>query len=188
MFSSMLKKIVPLAFILMFAGCASTSYTYHDKSVPLKKGVTKYQLKNVVVNLHLGSNAIEGDASFASQDELKEQFTESLQKHLKENNILDTRPNADSVQVSVTIDYTRKYTYGGKALVKPEISHSVLVSQGDVKLASFGQSDYTTKYGYLKDSAVNLKIATHQWDAENEPEDVDLISSLIVKDLFNLGH
>lgn len=183
----MLKKLACLSFFLLLVSCSSSPYTYHNKSIPIQKGITKYALKEVTVNLALGHGAIENDTTFASQQELKQQFTDALEKYLKEKNIFDASGNTNSIGVAINVDYLRKFNYGGKALNKPEVSHSVIVSKGDMKLASFRRSTYTTKYGYLKDAAVNLEIAAFKWGADDELKDVDLISKLIIDDLSGLG-
>ena len=45
----------------------------------------------------------------------------------------------------------------------------------------------TTKYSYAKDIAVNLEIAAFQWDAEDEPIDIDMIAFVIVRELSEVG-
>jgi len=183
----MLKKLTYLSLFLLLVGCSSSPYTYYNKSIPIQKGITKYNLKEVTVNLSLGHGAIENDTSFASQEELKKQFTDALEKYLKEKSIFDAGISANSIGVSVNIDYLRTFNWGGKALNKPEISHAVFVSKGNTKLASFGRSRYTTKYAYFKNVAVGFKIASFKWGADDELKDVDLISKLIIDDLSELG-
>lgn len=182
----MFKKISYLLFTLFIAGCASSPYTYHNQSVPLEKNATKYSLKDVTVNLTQGNGGTKSKSKFASQEELQKQFKSAIEKHLKEKNIFEESSN-NSIDASINIDYKRIFTLGGKALSKPEVSHSVVVSKGDMKLASFGQSKYTTKYGYLKEAAVNFEIAAFKWGADDELKDVDLVSKLIVEDLSKLG-
>lgn len=83
--------------------------------------------------------------------------------------------------------YLITFNSGGKALNKPQVSHSVVISENETKLASFTSSKYTTKYAYFEDAAVNIEIAAFLWDSEDEPRDIELISKLIVEDLANIG-
>ena len=71
-----LSLLVTIGVII--SGCASSPYTYHVKPTPLEKGVTKYEMQEVSVKLRLGHGAIPGDTSFASQEKLIQQFTDSL--------------------------------------------------------------------------------------------------------------
>ncbi len=182
-----LKKIIFPFLALIMSGCASSPYTYDVEPTPLKKGETKYSLGKVDVNLTLGHGALADDTSFATQDKLTEQFTAALQKHLAEKGISAvTAENADAL-ANITIDYNRTFNHGGKSLNKPVVSHKVVVRQDEQNLASFSQGKYTTEYSYLRDAAVNLEIASFQWDAEDEPEDVDLIAQMIIDELAELG-
>ena len=178
-----------IAFALFFlASCSTSKYVYHLEPTPIKKGITKYAIKEVKVTLELGNGAIEGDTTFSSESQLKKQFVDSLTKHLKEQGLEANSANQHNVvDVSVKINYLRRFNWGGKALNKPEVSHTVVVQKDGKKIASFDQNKYTTKYGYLKDAAVNIEIAAFQWDSEDEKQDVDLISELIIEDLKELG-
>jgi len=55
-------------------------------------------------------------------------------------------------------------------------------------LASFSIPKSTTKYSYVKDIAVNMQIGLYNWKAENEPQDIELISQTLVKELNELGN
>lgn len=83
--------------------------------------------------------------------------------------------------------YLITFNSGGEALNKPQVSHSLAISQNEAKLASFASKKYTTKYAYFEDAAVNIEIAAFLWDSEDEPRDIELISKLIVEDLANIG-
>jgi hypothetical protein len=183
-----MKKIYTLFIALLLTGCGSTSpFTYHVKPTPLKGNETNYVLGKVNVNLSLGHGAIPGDKSFATSSQLKKQFTSFLQKHLKDKGVLASSKSGAGAVVNVTVDYTRTFNHGGKSLNKPRVSHSIEIIRDESKLASLRQNNYTTKYGYLKDAAVNLEIATFNRDAEDEPEDIELIAELIAEDIANAG-
>lgn len=183
----MLKKLLICISVVFFVGCSSGSgYKYYVDPVPIIKGVTKYKFGSVKVHLILGHGAIEGDTTFASEDMLNQEFLNDIKKFMHEQGILAAE-NQESPIVDISIDYTRTFNYGGKALNKPAISHQVSVSQNGKILATFGRDNYTTKYAYLKDAAVNIEIAAFLWDEEDEPQDVNLISKLIVEDLAGLG-
>lgn len=182
----MIKKIIVFTGVLFLIGCANSPYKYYVEPTPIKQGITKYSLGDVTVNLTLGHGAIDGDNTFVSQEMLRKQFVEALQKNLKSNELLADTNNSEFT-VNVTIDYLRKFNHGGKALNKPEVSHFVMIQKSENKLVSFNASNYTTRYGYLKNTMVNAEIATFNWDAEDEPKDVNLIAELIVKNILELG-
>ena len=73
--------------------------------------------------------------------------------------------------------------------MKPIISHSYKVydKNSDTVLVSDAQNRYTTKYGYLEEVVVSTKILAMQWDAENEPKDVEMIANLLIEDISRLG-
>ncbi|WNJ95691.1 hypothetical protein RND59_00780 [Vibrio ruber] len=126
----MLRKMLICAGILFLFGCSSGSrYNYYVDPVPITKGVTKYKLGTVKVNLTLGHGAIEGDTTFASEDVLNQEFFGYIQKYMQEQGILAAPESQESPTVDITIDYKRTFNIGGKALRKPEISHHVVVSQ-----------------------------------------------------------
>ncbi|MDO6765392.1 hypothetical protein [Agarivorans sp. 1_MG-2023] len=183
----MLNKLVLITVTLFLSACASSPYTYDVEPTPIKKGETQYLLGEVTVKLTLGQGASDDESTFVSEAELNQQFVKSLQQHLTENNLLATDDSVDSIKMNVEIAYLRTFNHGGKALNKPQISHTVTIDGQHGQLATFGKSNYTTKYGGFKDAAVNLEISMFNWDAEDEPKDVDLISRLIVEELSGLG-
>lgn len=178
--------LIFIAFVVV--GCSSSPYTYHEKPTPLKKGQTSYYLKEISVNLTLGHGAISGDDTFSNKEEMTKQFENSLNLALKEKGILATSSSNADADIEVIIDYKRNFNYGGKALNKPHLSHQVNIYNGSKKLASFGVSKYTTKYSYLKDLAVNIEISAFKWGADDELQDIELISKTIVDDLAKVGN
>ena len=183
-----MKKITLLILALVLGGCASSPYVYHIEPTQLKSNQTKYNINSVVINLALGHGAIPGDKSFATQEELKKQFENYLIAYMKEKGIYAPISDNQGISVDIKVNYKRNFNYGGKALNKPHVSHSVIVSDNkQQKLASFSDGNYTTNHGTFKDVAVNLEIAAFSWDAEDEPKDIKLISKLIVNELADLG-
>jgi len=183
----MFGKTLSVLLLLFMVGCASSPYTYYADSGSLKKGVTKYALAGVKVNLSLGHGAIDCDTTFSSEEKLTQQFIKALKKNMEAQNILAPLSDANAIKVSVVVDYTRKFIVGGKWLSRPEVSDSITVTKDGVKLASFGSLHYTTKYGYLEDAVVDMKIATFNWGVDGELKDVNLITSIIVEELKDLG-
>ena len=143
----MLKKVFVIFAFLMLSACASSPYSYYVKPTPIKQGESKYYLKTVNVKLNLGHGAIPGDKKFADQEKMTEEFNADLEKYLQKDGLAATEMADNALTVTVDIDYTRTFNYGGKALNKPHVSHFVTVYKGDKKLASFRQTNYTTKYG-----------------------------------------
>lgn len=183
-----MKKTIPFLLALTLAGCASSPYIYHVEPTQLQSNQTKYNINSVIVNLELGHGAIPSDESFATQEQLKKQFEIALIAQMKEKGIYSTKIDDTGFSVDLSINYKRNFNYGGKALNKPSVSHSVIILDNThKKIASFSQGNYTTNYGTLGDVAVNIEIAAFSWGAEDEPKDVELISKEIVEDLANLG-
>ncbi|MEZ8826513.1 hypothetical protein AB6E04_19325 [Vibrio amylolyticus] len=181
-----MKKILSILSVLLVSACSSSPYTYHVEPTPLKKQETKYSIAEVNVNLTQGYN---GDASlekFATQAEVQELFRKTLESNLNDAGVL-ARDDETEVNLVIDIDYVRTFNHGGESLNKPEVSHNVTIISGSEKLASFSQGKYTTKYGYLKDLAVNMEITAFSWDEEDEPQDIELISKLIAQDILNVG-
>lgn len=172
--------------VLVLAGCASSPYQYMLEPTPINKGVTKYEIQSLNVNLS-EEGANKDNTTFVRQSKLKQQFLNALRKYMLENNLLAKRKDTDRAKLDIQIDYLRRYSLGGNSLSKPEISHQVKVLQEEVPVARFSGYKYTTKYDYLEDIAVNAQVAAFSWKAKDELKDVDLISKMLVKDLQNLG-
>ncbi len=178
--------IVVMFALFAFVGCASSPYQYMLEPTPIHKGITKYEIQNLTLNLQeQGANT--ENTSFASQKKLKQQFLNALRKYMLENKLLAKRKDSDRAKLDIKIDYLRRYSLGGNSLSKPEISHQVEVIQDKQAVARFSASKYTTRYEYLDETAANIKIAAFSWKAKDELKDVDLISKMLIKDLQNLG-
>lgn len=169
-----------LFFVALLTGCSSSQI----QKIPESAEIVKFYFSDLKVNLTLGEGAIPNDSTFATQQEVENQFKEDVIKYLKANDIYSDSIEVGVAELDVSIDYERRFNWGGKALNKPEVSHLVNVKLKDELLLSFGHNDYTTKYSYLKDAAVNFEIASFNWGAEDEPKDIDLVSKLIVEDLM----
>lgn len=184
----MKKYILVLSLIssILFIGCSSR-YTYHEKPTSIKKGVTKYYLKNPVVNLRLGQGAIENDITFASQNELSDQFKKNLTQALIENNLLAYDEAIPDAILEITIDFTRIFNYGGKALNKPKFSYQVNIKKNEKLLVSYSVPEQVPTRGRMLDIPYNAKISAFQRGAEDELKDVILISKIISDEIAEIG-
>jgi hypothetical protein len=184
----MKKLILALSLIssILLAGCSSR-YTYHEKPTPIKKGVTKYYLKNPVVNLTLGHGAIEGDKSFANQEALAAQFKKSLTQYLNEKNLLAQNEASAGAVLEITINFNRVFNYGGKALNKPQFSYQVNIRKNEKLLVSYSVPTQSPTRGRILDIAYNAKISAFQRGAEDELKDVILISETISDEIAEIG-
>ncbi len=181
------NKIIVLIIFSLAVGCAGSPYTNHAKQIPLEKGKSKYYLSTLDVKLTLGHGAIPEDTSYSSKEQLEEQFKDAITSALKNKGIFASDPSVADASLDAHIDYTRTFNYGGKALNKPKISHIVDIMKDDEKLVTISKNNYTTKYSYFEEIAVNLKIAAFKWGAEDELKDIALISEKIADDIFNIG-
>ena len=106
-----MKKFLTLGLsgllaVSLLTGCGATSpFTYHVKPTPLKNSETKYSLGNIDVNLTLGHGAIAGDKTFASDSQLKKQFTQYIKKHLQEKGLLAKSKTSASARIDVVVNY-----------------------------------------------------------------------------------
>lgn len=181
------RFILVASIVLFLTACSSSPYQYHVEPTTLEKGKTQYVLGDVTVKLTLGLGGKSNDARFASEEVLTQSFKDYLTTELQNKKILALdEVNADAV-LNVSIDYERRFNYGGNALNKPYVSFTANVTKDEQLLASFGESGFTTKYDYFKDIAVNAQIAIYKWGAEDEPQDIELISKTIVDDAYQLG-
>lgn len=183
----MKTKLMAIFIVLGMLGCAASPYTYHVEPTPLVAGQSKYLLGDINVNLVEGHGAPTGDTPYASEEVLIKGFTEALTKHMKELGILANSENTADGIANIDIDFTRTFHVMGNALAKPRISHSIIIIGATQPLASVKKGPYQTKYSSFKDIAVNLEISTGNWNEEDEPRDVDLISKLISKDISKMG-
>ncbi|WED29210.1 hypothetical protein L3V77_17410 [Vibrio sp. DW001] len=183
----MKNSIMAILLAVGLVGCASSPYTYKVDPTPLVAGQSKYALGEIEVNLtEIGSATYEGESPYATQTELTQEFVDSLKNHLQEKGIKATSPDTADAKINVTIVFKRTFTITG-GLGKPSISHSINLKKDDTILATSSRRPYQTKYAYFKDAAVNLEIIAGNWDEEDEPKDVDLVSSLIVDEIMEVG-
>ena len=184
-----MKKIIfifSLILSVVFIGCSSR-YVYHEKPTPIKQGITKYYLKNPVVNLTLGHGAIEGDKTFANQEALVAQFKKSLTQYLDEKKLLSSDEAKSDAVIEVTIDFNRTFNYGGKALNKPKFSYQVNIKKNGKLLVSYSVPEQVPTRGTVLDMPYNAKIAAFQRGAEDELKDVSLISERISDEIAEIG-
>ena len=123
---------------------------------------------------------------FADQNERQVLFRQYLEASLKEQGLLASDKN-HGTSVIVNIDYKRTFNYGGKSLNKPRVSHHVVISDKNQKLASFSAKNYTTNHGTFGETAVSIEIAAFSWDQEDEPKDIELVSKSNIEDLVKAG-
>lgn len=171
----------------LLAGCSSSPYTYHQMPTPLKKGATHYYIKDPAVNLILGHGAIPNDKTFVGQDVLAQQFKNSLLESFTGNKIYAEKESDADAVVEISLDYTRTFNYGGKSLNKPQFGYQVAIKRNNVLLASYAVRKQTTRYGAMKDFAVNLEITAFKWGVEDEPQDIVLIAKTIANEVAAMG-
>ena len=176
--------ILATLMALIFTGCGGSMYHYDVNPTPLKKGQTKYVLNTVNLTLAHGHGRNLQNNTFANEEELKKSFEVFITQALKEKDLFAE----NGYKLDIDMNYTRTYNYGGNALNKPQFFYVVKVLDTNNKLiASFSIPRSTTKYSYAKDIAVNMQIGFFKWKAEEEPQDIELISKTLVKELYELG-
>lgn len=176
-------SLLLLAIGISMSGCGSM-YNYMVKPTPIKEGESKYILRDVDLKLEYGYGRNIENKTYKTEKELENSFKELILKELSEKAMLDN----NGFLVDVNIHYKRVYNHGGNSINKPEFYYIVKVYSKDGKLlADYSIGKSTTKYGTFKDIAVNAEIGIFQWDAEDEPQDIALISKTLVKELSELG-
>jgi hypothetical protein len=171
---------------MWFTGCGSSMYNYSIKPTPIKQGEAKYVLKSINLKLEHGSGRNSENKTFKNENELKQSFEKFVTKELKKQSLLG---GENSFKVTIDMNYKRTYNYGGNALNKPQFFYTVKVyNLEDKLLANFSVPKSTTKYGTFKEIAVNAEISVFKWDAEDEPQDIELISKTLVEELSELGN
>ncbi|WP_345978848.1 hypothetical protein [Sulfurimonas sp. HSL3-2] len=170
--------------IVIFSGCSGNT-KYAVQPTPLKKGSSQYYLKDINVTLHKDGFENQENKTFYNQAKLQAEFKDDLQKDLNTKNM----NSSQGFGLVINLDYTRIYLYGGNALAKPKFIYSVDVytNDGNTLLAHYSIPESTTKYAYLEDVAVNTKVMLFQWNAENEPKDIALISDVLTREISELG-
>lgn len=184
-----MKKLIfifSLILSILILGCSSR-YTYYEKPISIKKGVTKYYLKDPVVVLTLGHGAIPGDKTFASQEELTAQFKKSLTQYLSNQKILAASQADSYADLEIKIEFERIYNYGGKALNKPILYYWFGIKKDGKLLVSYNSEKGFINYGRIKEMAVMAKIIAFQRDAEAELDDVKFISEKISEQIADIG-
>lgn len=183
--------IILSAFLLVGCGGKANSI-YTVNPTPLKKETSKYYVKDLKVNLTeqgflsdniLGKN--NDNKSFLDEQHLREEFAQFLNNRLREKGILGDQ---NDFGLSIVIDYNRVFYIGGNALLKPIISHRYKIYDKDsILLAEDELYQYTTKYAYLQEVAVSVELLAMQWNAEDEPKDVKMVSELLIDDISQVG-
>ncbi len=173
-----------LIIITIFSGC-SGGVKYAVQPTPLKQKSSQYYLKDLKVTLHKSGFENQENKTFYNQAKLQAEFKDDLQKDLKTKNM----DSSQGFGLVINLDYTRIYLFGGNALAKPNFSYSVDVysNDGNTLLAHYSIPESTTKYAYLEDAVVSTKVMLFQWDAEDEPKDIALITDVLTREISALG-
>jgi len=160
-------------------------HKYNVEPTPIQKGVAKYIVSDFNLTLTNQPTRYEHNTNYKNESELRDEFVEFINKHLKEQGILG---DENSFKIKIQMDYERWFNWGGKALNKPHFRYSVKIyDNADRLLVSYTIPLSTTKYSYFKDIAVSAEIAAFRWDAEDEPTDIDLISKTLVDEIKDIG-
>lgn len=182
------RSLLLVLLVSLMSGCAS-KYTYHQSPTPLKNGVTKYYLDDVKVDLTLGEGARPESTEFYTKDQLTELFKRSLNSQLSEKGIAAvSKEDADAI-LSIYVNYKRKFNWGGKSLNSPHFGFKIDARDHEKPLATYDVSGFNYKpdYGFPRQTAVDLEIASFLWGADDEKKDIDRISYSIVYDVSKFG-
>jgi len=120
-------KFVKILFLIVlgafFVGCAGR-YKYNVEPTPIQKGVAKYIVSDFNLTLTNQPTRYEYNPNYKNESELRDEFVEFINKHLKEQGILG---DENSFKIKIQMDYERWFNWGGKALNKPHFSYSVKI-------------------------------------------------------------
>ncbi|MDR1285814.1 MAG: hypothetical protein LBJ88_06410 [Campylobacteraceae bacterium] len=175
------KGFLACLMLLFFTGCGS-KVTYTIKPTPLEHGKSTYVINEL--NLHLIEQGKDiTNLTYLTQEQLAESFKHNIASQLKEQGIY-----GNEYIVNIDIFYNRVFNIGGNKLNKPKFKYDIrILNKNNELLASYTIPLSTTKYSYFKEIAVNTEISTFNRDVEDEPEDVELISKTIAKEIKEIG-
>jgi len=178
-------SLLLLVVMISMSGCGSSMYNYVVKPTPIKKGASKYVIRNIDLKLEHGYGRNTENKTFKTESELKNSFKSFIEKALTNSSMLGS---GKDFNIDLNINYKRIYNHGGNALNRPHFYYTVKVyDSNNTLLVDYSISKSTTKYSTFKDMAVGTEIAAFQWDAEDEPQDIELISNTLVRELSELG-
>jgi hypothetical protein len=164
--------------VISISGCGS-KINYEVKPTPLQKNKSTYVLGKFNLFLEESSNKDITNLTYLTQDKLAESFIEKFTNQLKEQGIY-----GDEYVINIDMYYERVFNIGGNKLNRPQFRYDVkILNKNNELLASYGIGLSTTKYAYFKDAAVNIEISTFNRDAEDEPEDIELICKILVENI-----
>lgn len=179
-----LLKISMLSILcLVFAAC-STNPKQSIPPIGFKAGTAKFNLLSTELQLNHGHGAPDDITIFASQDEMQKTFDGYVRAKMNESQLMAPQSN---FTIEILANYHRVYNIGGKALNKPRISYTTKIYKDGTLVRTRESGTFTTKFAGLKDAAVNLEIAAFKWDREDEPKDLEVLASVIISDLKNIG-
>jgi hypothetical protein len=162
-------------------GCGSNVY-YQVKPTPLKQGKSTYTIDKFELRLEEPNKDIT-NPTYLTQEQLAESFREKITNQLKKQGIY-----GDEYNIDIKMGYSRVFNIGGNKLVKPQFKYNIqILNKNNEPLAFYGIPLSTTEYSYFKELAVSTEIITFTRDAEDEPEDIELISKTIVREIKEIG-
>lgn len=174
------KHLIVILGVLFLSGCASWFTSPTDS-----KGVTSFYVKSLHVNLKEGDWGKPNNRAFSSEETLSKDFAYSIQKSLVEHDVYAVKPDKHSAALVITIDYTRRYKYGGEALSRPLVSHIIQVYQHGQLIATLKRSNYSPINGFFSAIVINFMQAIHLWDKSDEHIDADNISASMIDQLVD---
>jgi hypothetical protein len=176
-----LRWLLAGLIVVFLVGCGG-GVNYAVKPTPLQQGKSTYQLGNFKLDLD-DSSKDPSNFEYLNQEGLANSFKNKITSQLKEQNIY-----GDEYTIDVDMFYSRVFNIGGNKLNKPQFVYTVSILDKEGKLlASYTIPKSTTKYTYFREIAVNMQIGTFNRGPENEPEDIELISKTLVRDIKEIG-
>lgn len=183
-------KFAVLLAVLFLTACTTSPYHYRDNPTSLKKGISKYQVKNI--NIVLENNkklwtSNDAVASYPGQDAIKAMVTEELQKLLKAKGIYAEAQGEASAAIDVNLNYRRSFVVGS-GVTYPTVSFSLTGKDGQgEEVVSYYSGEGLLKGGGRKSIVNDHKILIGKYDQEEEREDIAAVAYLVFEAIAKIG-
>lgn len=180
----MLKKWSLILLAVFLSSCSSIgSYHYNSGKGSIKKGIDKYYVSSVKVDMP-NSSAVDG---YPSAKGLEEILSNSLHDALCKKNICALKNDRNKLDVDLQFTYNRRFSWFSNAYDSMHFSSLIEIKKGNELLATQKLSDHTVDRGSFRGFFSNLKKIFALSSSEDEKVELNILTNSIANDLKHLG-